>query len=80
MKTGELMSVGGNILTWVLSAIQQNEILQIIEFILSAILSIVILLYRVWHWYKEANADGKITKEELEDLDKIISEEEEKKK
>ena len=70
----EIGSVVGNVVTYVLAAVQQNEILQIIEFVLSAILTVVILVYRVWHWYQEAKKDGKIDKEEIDQLGKIIEE------
>ena len=36
--------------------------------IVSAVLSLVVSIYR---WYKEAKVDGKISKEEMEDLGKI---------
>ena len=68
----ELPTMVGNGLTYILAAIQQNEILQIIEFIFSAILTIVILIYRIWHWWKEAKKDGKITEEELDELGGIV--------
>lgn len=70
----EIGSIVGNVVTYVLAAVQQNEILQIIEFVLSAILTVVILVYRVWHWYQEAKKDGKIDKEEIDQLGKIIEE------
>lgn len=74
MDLKELGSVAGNGVGYVLAAIQQNEILQIIEFVLSALLTIIILIYRVWHWVKEARKDGKITDDEIEELGQIIEE------
>lgn len=68
----EIPSMVGNGLTYILAAIQQNEVLQIIEFVLSAILTLVILIYRIWHWWREAKKDGKITEEELNELGEII--------
>ena len=70
----EIGSIAGNVVTYVLAAVQQNEILQIIEFVLSAVLTLVILIYRIWHWYQEAKKDGKIDKEEIDQLGKIIEE------
>ena len=72
MDIKEVGSVAGNGLTYVLAAIQSNEVLQYIEFGLSILLTIVILTYRVWKWYKEAKKDGKITKEEIDELGEII--------
>ncbi len=68
----EIGSTIGNVCTYVLAAVQQNEVLQIIEFVLSAILTLVIVAYRVWHWYKEAKKDGKIDEKEIDELGKII--------
>ena len=78
MDMKEIGSVAGNGLTYVLAALQQNEALQIIEFVLSAVLTVVILAYRLWKWFKEAKKDGKITKDELDEAGKIIEEETEK--
>ena len=71
----ESISIGGNVLTYVLAAIQTNEVLQIIEFVMSVVLTLVILAYRVWHWWKEAKKDGKITEDEIDELGQIIEEE-----
>lgn len=68
----ELPTLVGNGLTYILAAIQQNEVLQIIEFIFSAVLTLVILIYRIWHWWREAKKDGKITDEEFNELGEII--------
>ena len=65
---------GGNALTYVLSAIQQNEVFQIIEFVLAILTSIILIAYRLWVWYKKAKADGKITKEEIEEGLEILGE------
>lgn len=58
---------------YVFAAVQQNETLQIIEFVFSAVTSAVLIAFRIWRWVKDAKADGKITKEELEEGAKIIA-------
>ena len=65
---------GGNALTYVLSAIQQNEVFQIIEFVMAILTSIILIAYRLWVWYKKAKADGKITKDEIEEGLEILGE------
>lgn len=65
MKVNEAVCVGGNALTYVLTVVQTKEIFQLISLILSVLVSVIIILYRLWKWYNEAKADGKITKEEL---------------
>ena len=72
MDSKEIISVAGNGLSYVLASIQSNEVLQIIEFVFSAILTITILTYRIWKWYREAKKDGKITKDEIDELGNII--------
>lgn len=72
MNTNEIVCTGGNVFTYVMAALQQNEVLQIIEFIFSAILTLLILFYRIWKWIREAKKDGKIDDKELNELGDII--------
>lgn len=58
--------------SYILAIIQTNEVFQIIEFCISIAVSVVLLIYRIWKWWKDANKDGKITKEEIEDGVNII--------
>ena len=71
MKEG--VAIGGNVFTYVLTIVQTNEIFQIISLVLSIITSIIIIAYRLYVWYKTAKADGKITKDEIEDAAKIVA-------
>lgn len=61
-----------NVAQYVLVVLQQNETLQVIECVVSVITSIILIAFRIWRWHKEAKADGKITKEEIEEGAKII--------
>lgn len=70
----ELICVGGNIFTYILTAMQTSEVFQVISLVLSIVTSVVILLYRVWRWYKEAKKDGKIDEGELDQLVDIVKE------
>ena len=72
MKINEILSVAGNGLGYVLSVVQNNEVLQIISFALNAILTCVIIGFRLWSWWKEASKDGKITKEEIDEAIGIV--------
>lgn len=71
MKEG--IAIGGNVFTYVLTIVQTNEIFQIISLVLTIITSIIIIAHRLYVWYKAAKADGKITKDELEDAAKIVA-------
>lgn len=63
---------GVNAVQYVFASLQSNEVLKVIELVLSILVSIVLISYRVYKWYKLAKSDGKITKEEVEDLTKSI--------
>ena len=78
MKPDFAISIGGNVFTYVLSAVQTNEVMQIISFILSSIVSVLLIVFRLWAWYKEAKKDGKITKEEIDDAIDIIDDQQKK--
>lgn len=50
------------------------EAVQIIYYILAGLAILFSLSFTVWKWYKAAKADGKITAEEIEDLEKQVKE------
>lgn len=64
----------GNGLMYLCSMAQVEQALRIVSFILSILISILIIISRVIDWYKRAKADGKITKDEIEELGGIIHE------
>ena len=65
----------GSCLTWVTTIAQTNEIFQLIQIILASIVSVITIAFIIYKWWKSATADGKITKEEIDDLfDKIDDE------
>lgn len=73
MKDNVLVA-GGNILQYVLAAIQANEILQWVELGLSILTTLILIAHRLWVWHKEAKADGKITADELKEAIDIAQE------
>lgn len=62
-----------NTLQYVLATIQDNTIWQGVQLGLSILTSVVLIAYRLWKWHDEAKADGKITKDEIEEGAKIIN-------
>lgn len=66
------VDIGGNVLLYGLTIAQSNETFQIVELVMSILVSVIILAYRLWKWWKEAKKDGKITKEEIEEGVDII--------
>lgn len=59
----------------VFTALQTEEIFQIISLIFTIISIIVSLSFTIYKWYKEAKKDGKITEEEIKELTKKIKDE-----
>lgn len=72
MKGDEIATIGGNAFVYILTAIQENPVLQTINVILAITTSVVILAYRIWAWWRSAHADGKIDKKELKEGIDII--------
>ena len=75
MKHDEFVGFGGTIFGGVMTAIQANEVLQVIQAILTVVGLLITISYTIWKWYKKAKADGKITEDEvdelMEDLNKV---------
>lgn len=71
MKKDVLEYVGSG-LSIVFTAIQTNEIFQIISLILAILTSATTLAFTLWKWYKKAKEDGKITPSELAEGAKIV--------
>lgn len=64
-----------NGLSYLTTALQTNQTLQIIQLIVSILASVVAISFTIWKWYKKASADGKITLEEIEELHEDIKNE-----
>lgn len=52
----------------VVAALQPNELFQIIQFGLAAIMVVIGIAYKIWKWVKEAKADGKIEASEIKEI------------
>lgn len=61
-----------NAFQYLIVFIQTNAIFQYIELGIAILTSIVMLAYRIYHWVKEAKADGKITADEIKEGVEII--------
>lgn len=59
-STGSVMAICG--------ITQTSEVFQLIQVIIGVIAGAVALAYTIWRWYKNAKKDGKITKDEVDDL------------
>ena len=65
----EILGNGGQ---YILTAVQTNEVLQIVELIISILTSLFILGINIYAWYKKAKKDGKIDEKEIEELKNIV--------
>ena len=63
----------GNGLMYLCSMAQVEQALRIASFVLSILISVLIIISRVIDWWKKAKADGKITKDEIDELGHIVS-------
>ena len=72
MKDYTLGAVG-SAASWICTIAQTNEIFQFAMLILSILSTIFTIAFTIYKWYNKAKEDGKITKEEIEDLADDIS-------
>lgn len=52
--------------------VQVDTVFKWIQLGLALVCSIVLLAYRIWRWHKDASKDGKIDKEEIDQLVETI--------
>lgn len=62
----------------VFTAVQPDEVFRWISLALTLLTGLVGLAYRLYHWYKEAKADGKITADEIKQATEIVKEDTDK--
>ena len=72
IKHGSLLEWMGCGVATVLTAIQTEHVFQIISLVLTCLATLVTIAFTIYKWYKKATEDGKVTKEELDELGNII--------
>ena len=68
MKNSPVFSWVGTTVSGVFAYLSAVELKDLISWILSIIAAIVTIGFTIWTWYKKAKADGKVTKEEVDEL------------
>lgn len=63
---------------YVFTVAETNEYFKFVELILSIIMTLFIIVVNLISWYKKAKSDGKIDKEEIEELKDILEDGKEK--
>ena len=72
MKDNNAPALISGVTAMLLTAGITLEAVQIIYYILAGLAIVFSLSFTIWKWYKTAKADGKITVEEIEDLEKQV--------
>ena len=68
MKQDEVVGYIGSTFGGVMTALQTNETLQIIQGILTIVALLITIAYTIWKWYRKASKDGNITADEVDEL------------
>lgn len=71
MKDNNVLAWCGSAVTIFTGAIAQ-DIMQIVLLIIGILSGLFSLFVNIWVWYNKAKADGKITKEEVDELKDIV--------
>ena len=56
----------------IFTAIQTDEVLRWISFGFTLVSVILTIAYNIWRWYRKSKEDGKITKDEVDELVDIV--------
>lgn len=73
MKSNDYLSYVGSVFGTICTALQTDEVLRYIQLGLTILSTLFAIAFTIYKWWKKASEDGKITKEEIEDLTDDIS-------
>ena len=68
LKHDEVIGYAGSSFGAVMTALQTNELFQLVQLILSCVALVITIAYTVWKWWKKASQDKKIEDKELDEL------------
>lgn len=68
MKDSPFFSWLGTIVTGAMTYLSLAEWKDLVSWILSILAAVITIAFTVWTWYKKASKDGKITKDEVDEL------------
>lgn len=72
MKLKENINYLTSGISWIATAMQTNEYLQVGMLVLSIISTCITIAFTIYKWYNKAKADGKITPQEVEQLEEDL--------
>ena len=73
MKSSDYLTWIGSVFGTICTALQTDEVLRYIQLGLTILSTLFAIAFTIYKWWKKASQDGKITKEEIEDLTDDIS-------
>ena len=73
MKSSDYLTWIGSVFGTICTALQTDEVLRYIQLGLTILSTLFAIAFTIYKWWKKASEDGKITKEEIEDLTDDIS-------
>ena len=62
-----------NVFQYLATTLQENPVLKWVQLGLSILISVILIGYRLWKWWKEAKKDGKIDDKEIDEGIDILS-------
>lgn len=68
MKSNDYLTWLGSVFGSICTALQSDEVLRYIQLILTILSTLFAIAFTIYKWYKKAKEDGKITKDEVDDL------------
>lgn len=68
MKNNPVFSWLGTALSGMFAYLSAVELKDLISWILSIVTAVVTIAFTIWSWYRKASKDGKITKDEVDEL------------
>ena len=71
-KSTGLLTLGLNAVAFISTGVQPDQVLQWVSLAVTLIATIASLALTIWKWIIAARKDGKITPEEIDDLQEII--------
>ena len=74
MKHNDFLSWIGTAFGGILTALQSDVVFQYISLGLTILSTLVAIAFTIWKWWKKASEDGKISKEEIEELEDDLKE------
>lgn len=68
LKHDELVGWGGTAFGAIMTSLQAEPLLHVIQAVLTIVGLLITIAYTLWKWYKNASKDGKITIDEVDEL------------